>query len=541
MELIMLGGNILTMDGKRSRAQALAINNNKITAIGNNNEIATMANDKTKVVHLRGRTVTPGFIDPHNHFSMTVFEPVSVDSRTPPLKDKKAVLDAISTTASATPKGKWIWGQSYDTRVLKEAEPLTCWELDEAAPDNPVCIMDASYHALYANTAAMAIAGITKNSPDPYKGTIVKNRKGEPTGYLHERAMDSIHQITMRSLIDFHGEEIVGDLVRQNALMHLSHGVTSIGDAQTMPESAELYRLADSQGKLPICVRQLRGGETFFGIPDKVAAGEYDNDNVSDRLRGGTMKIFMDPVFPEFGFFKCHHDGSVSPEGEIYYEQDEVDKLVLDATNNGLQVAIHCIGNRSIEQAVNSFERALNEVPDADKLRLRLDHFMFPTQELIQRAADLPIVISHQSAFLYNIGDVFEQGVKDYGINAPAQPMADMVSAGATIAAGSDFPCASVAPIDGIAAAASRRHVSGRQIEPGQAISAEEAISHYTNGSSFAIFRDHEVGSIEVGKRADMVVLSHDPTESHVDHIKDISVEQTYVDGKLVYSKGAGK
>ena len=202
---------------------------------------------------------------------------------------------------------------------------------------------------------------------------------------------------------------------------------------------------------------------------------------------------------------------------------------------NGLQVAIHCIANRAIEQGLNSFERAIREVPGAEDLRLRIDHFMFPTMDQIKRAADMPIVISQQPAFLYNIGHMFEEGVREYNIDAEAEPIAAMVDAGATIAAGSDFPCASIAPLDGIAAAVSRRHVTGRQIAPDQAISAEECIRHYTNGSSYAIFRDSEVGSLEVGKRADMVVLSHDPTGSHPDHIRDIAVEQTYVDGALAY------
>ena len=538
MDLVMLGGRVLTMDPAGRRTEAVAVRDGKIAAVGVNDEIARMAGEGTRVVRLNGRTVTPGFIDPHNHFSMTTFEPVSADMRTPPLRSKREALDAIAATAASTPMGQWIWGQAYNARSLDGTGPLSKQELDEATGDHPVCVMDDSYHALYANSAALTIAGIDRDTPDPHKGWIVRDRAGEPTGFLQERAMDAVHKTTMRSFIDVYGEEVVGDLVQHNARRHLAHGVTSLGDAQTMPESAEMYRIADRQGKLPIAVHQLRGGETFFGVPSRAATGEYGADNVSDRLRGGSIKMYMDPVYPNMGFSKCHDDGDVTPAGEVYYEQDETtDELVLSAVRNGLQVAIHCIGDRAIEQSLNAFERAIREVPAAADLRLRLDHFMFPTMAQIKRAADLPIVISQQPAFLYNIGHLFEEGVRDYGIDAEPQSVAAMVDAGATIAAGSDFPCASMAPLDGIAAAVGRRHVSGRQIAPDQAISAEECIRHYTNGSSYSIFRDSEVGSLEVGKRADMVVLSHDPTGSHPDHIGDINVEQTYVDGALVYER----
>ncbi|MBM3945445.1 MAG: amidohydrolase [SAR202 cluster bacterium] len=537
MDAVLLGGNILTMDRSKRRVQALAVRGGKIAAVGPTGEIARLATPKTKVVNLNGRTVTPGFMDPHNHFSMTTWEPVSVDCRVPPLRNKKAVLDAIAAAAAAAPTGKWIWGQAYSFQVFEEAGVLTKGELDEAGGDHPVCIMDFSYHALYANSAALKLAGITKNTPDPRGGVIVRDASGQPNGFLQERAMDLVHKTTMRAFIDLYGEDAVADLVYQNSMRHLEHGVTSLGDAQTMPESGEMYRIADKRGKLPICVRQLRGGDTFFGAPERASRGEFGKDTVSDRLRGGTMKIFMDPVFPNFGLYRCHPDGKMTPEGEVYYTQDEVDQLVLNASKNGLQVAIHCIGNRAIEQGLNALERSVREVKGSDKLRHRIDHFSFPTNKQIQRIAKSPFIISQQPAFIYNIGHMFEQTLKDYNIDAPAAALASMVDAGATIAAGSDFPCASIAPLDGIAASAGRRHISGRQIAPEQAISAEESIRQYTNGSAYVLFRENEVGSLEVGKQADMVVLSHDPTAVHPDHIRGVVVEQTYVNGDLKFKK----
>ena len=147
---------------------------------------------------------------------------------------------------------------------------------------------------------------------------------------------------------------VVAGLVQQNARRHLSHGVTSVGDAVVLEDSAEIYRLADERNKLPIVVHQMRGGNGFFAAPEAAAGGAFLKDDVSDRLRGGIVKIFMDPVWPTFAYTKCHADGTFEDMGEPYYGQDEVDHLVLNAASHGLQVAIHCLGDRAIEQALNN-------------------------------------------------------------------------------------------------------------------------------------------------------------------------------------------
>jgi predicted amidohydrolase YtcJ len=536
MDLVMLGGKILTMDGRSSRAEALAVRDGKIVSVGTSVDVRKQIGDNTRVVNLKGRTLTPGFIDPHNHFSMTTWEPVMVDCRMPPLPNKTGVLEAIAAAAAGTPAGQWVWGLGFNHLTTADKAIITRQELDEVAPNNPVCIMDFSYHACYANSAALALAGIDGSTKDPYKGWIKKGDDEEPNGVLEERAMDPVHHMSMRAHIDHFGEEGVADLVHQNAMRHLSHGITGIGDALTMPESAEMYRIADAAGKLPISVQQLRGGDGFFGIPEQASKGVYDQDNVSDRLRGGTMKLFMDPVYPDYAMNMCHKDGSLTPDGEIYYTQDEVDALVLAATNNGTQVAIHCIGDWAIDQGLNAFKRAIDEVPGADKLRLRIEHMTFPRLDQIKRAAEMPIVLSLQPPFLFSIGELFQETLDDYNMTLPAYPYKELVESGATIAAGSDFPCAPLPPLTGIAALANRRlQKDGSQLSPEQAIPAEEVLRQYTNGSAYATNRDHEVGSLEVGKRADMVVLSHDPTAVDPDYIREIQVQQTYVDGELLF------
>ena len=176
MDLVMLGGTILTMDGMNRRHEALAVRNCKIAAVGATEEISKLVGQDTQVVHLAGRTVVPGFIDPHSHFSMTTFEPVSVDCRMPPLDGKQDVLDAIASTARGTSRGQWIWGVGFDASNNPDVTRLTRGELDEAAADNPVCIMDWSYHACYANSIALRLAGIDRNTPRPPQGLDLEGR-----------------------------------------------------------------------------------------------------------------------------------------------------------------------------------------------------------------------------------------------------------------------------------------------------------------------------------------------------------------------------
>ncbi len=537
MELLFTGGRVLTIDPLDRIVSGVAVRDGRIVAVGDSDEVRNAVGPDATHVDLRGRALVPGFCDPHNHFSMTTFEPRSVDCRTPPLAGPRQVLDAIAAAAAGSPDGQWIWGLGFAARNFEPSgdDVLHRRELDEAAPNNPVCVMDSSYHACYANSAAMALVGINRDTPNPPGGEIRKDDHGEPNGILWERAMDPVHHASMRSYIDTFGPEVVAGLVEQNARRHLSHGITSVGDALVMPESAEIYRLTDERGQLPIVIHQMRGGPGFFAAPEDAAGGAFMEDDVSDRLRGGIVKIFMDPVWPSPALEICHADGTTNPVGEPYYGQEEVDHLVLDAASHGLQVAIHCIGNRAIDQALNAFERAQREYPRDDP-RYRIEHFSFGLAEQMERARSLGVIVSHQPPFLNAIGEYFEMRIAETGLDAIPIPYRSMLDAGVFVASGSDFPCAPVEPLLGLYGLVGRTARDGHQVAPDETIAPLEAIRTYTLNSATAMFREHEVGSIEVGKRADLVVMSHDPTLVDPTFIREIVVQQTYIDGDLVYS-----
>ena len=384
MDLVFLGGNVMTMDRGGTRAEALAVKDGKIAAVGASGEIGAMVSEGTEVVPLAGRTLIPGFVDPHNHFSATVFDPVAVDCWTPPHESIAGIKDAIARAASAALPGQWIFGWGFAGDYVREGRNLTRRDLDDAATDNPVCIMDGSHHSCYANSLAMQLGGIDSSTPDPRGGQILKDDQGEPSGELWERAMDPVHSLCLKAHVDHYGDG-AADFVYRNSMKHLSVGITSVGEALVTPDAARLYKMADEQGKIPIALRQQLGGLTFFRAPEEASRGELGIEDTSDRLRGGTLKMFMDPVFPDAANFKCHDNGESERVGSIYYSQEEADELVLSAHKLGMQVIIHCLGPWAIEQALNSFERALREKPVSDP-RFRIEHFTMPTREQIEKS-----------------------------------------------------------------------------------------------------------------------------------------------------------
>jgi predicted amidohydrolase YtcJ len=536
LDKALLGGNVLTMNEGAPRVEAVGFEKGKIVAAGATAEVSKMVGSDTQVVHLAGRTVIPGFVDPHNHFSFTTFQPVSVDCSVPPHVSINGVLDAIGAAAKSAPPGQWIWGWGFNARAMEGHRRITRKQLDEVAPDNPVTIEDSSVHAAYANTAALRLAGIDRNTPDPDHGQILRDDNGEPDGTLWEEALNSVYNLSLRAHLEQYGDYAV-DLVRQNCQRYMAAGITSVGDALVLPEAAEMYRQADRLGKLPFRMHQMLGGDGFFSAPSRVASGDTGDGNVSDRLRGGTMKIFMDPVFPSPALIQEHPHGDHEHIGARYYTQEEADIIVLAAHRRGLQVAIHCLGTWSIEQALNAFEAALKAHP-ASEPRFRIEHYSLPTLEQIRRTASMGVVSVMQPAFVYTGAVRGQERAEELGGGALVFPFKTMLAEGVTVAASSDFPCAPLEPLTGIYAVVTRKTRLGEgPIVPDEAVTPLEALKMYTLNAAYAMNREHEVGSIETGKRADLAVLSHDPTSVDPDFIREISVEQTYVDGELLHNR----
>jgi predicted amidohydrolase YtcJ len=534
-DLVLLGGNVLTLTSDLPHARAVAVSDGTIVAVDQSPAaLEAWIGPSTKVVELGGRTLLPGFVDPHTHFGLTTFEPIAVDCNMPPVRSRQGAIDAIAAAASAAPPGRWIIGLGYSARQMDPAEDLTRADLDAAAPENPVCVVDHSVHAAYANTEAMRLAAVSGTDVLD-GGLVVLDDAGEPGGALWERALNRVLGLCLAGVIEAYGEDAAAELVRQNGQRHLAYGITSVGDAAVTPEVARLYRLAAARDAIPLTLHEMRTGIGFFAPPDPVEQEALLREPLPPRLLGGTMKMFMDPVFPRTAGYQFHPDGAREQLGRPYYGQEDATLLAADAARRGLQVAIHCLGTWAIDLAMNAIEEAVRQSAREDA-RHRLEHFTSPTREQIARVASLGAMVVTQPSFYFQSGERAVVRLRDAGVDAPPMPVRTMLDEGVDLAMSSDFPCGPLQPLFGIHSMVSRHtraHVGA--LSPEEAVTPLEALRLYTIAGARAMHRDHEVGTIEVGKRADLVVLSHDPSAVDPALIREIVVEQTYVDGERVY------
>jgi predicted amidohydrolase YtcJ len=534
-DLVFTGGNIQTLVDTGSPARALAVANGVIMAVDKSvAALEAFIGPSTRIVELAGRTLLPGFVDPHTHFGMTTFEPIAVDCNMPPIRNRQGAIDAIAAAAAAAPPGRWILGLGYSARQMDPPEDLTRADLDAAAPHNPVCVVDHSVHSSYANTAAMRLAGITAQD-EIDGGAVVLDESGQPAGTLWERALNRVYALCVSGLAEAYGETALADLVRQNGQRHLAYGITSVGDAAVTPEAAAMYRVAAQHDAIPLTLHEMRTGHGFLAPPHPDEQAELLDVPLPPRLRGGTMKMFMDPVFPRNAGYQIHADGRKEQLGRPYYQQEDANLLAAEGARRGLQVAIHCLGTWAIDLAMNSIEEAIRNSTRQDP-RHRLEHFTSPTRSQISRVASLEATVVTQPSFFFQGGEKSVARLRDAGVDAPPMPVRTMLNEGVKLAMSSDFPCGPLQPLYGIHSLVSR-HTRG-YLEPvaaDESISVLEALRLYTIAGARAMHRDDEVGTLEVGKRADLVVLSHDPAAVDPGQIREIVVEQTYVDGERVY------
>ena len=494
------------MDASLPVAQAVAVKDGRIVEVGGTDEVLWLRERDTEIVDLEGRTVVPGFVDPHNHFSIGAFETLWADCRR-----ARAIAEAQAILASAardTPDGAWVRAVGYDHRLIG-VHP-TRGDLDAAVPDRPALVMHFSHHQCVVNSRALAEAGITRGTPDPPGGEIARDKSGEPTGLLFERAMSGVETASRQAW-----EARFTDAARAASRRYAGVGITAIQDTAVTPAMALRYAAARKDGALGIDVREVMvGSRGWFEQPDDAAPGG--------------LKIFVD------GGYRCAmrvmRDGVPHTTGFLFYTREELTAVLLGAWRAGRDVVCHAIGNVGVETAVGAIEAAVRAMPEG-RARVRIDHAIFVTSELISRIADLGIWLVAQPSFLWDM--------RPAGASAPdptvlQRPFARAVHAGVKQAFSSDYPCGTNAPLLGIAAAVTRTSQHGHVSEPDEAISVADALEAYTLGAARAAGLAAEVGSLEPGKRADLLVLSSNPLDTPPTALASIRVEQTWIGGARV-------
>jgi predicted amidohydrolase YtcJ len=527
--LVLIHGKIWTGDPHRPEAEAVACLGSRIVAVGSNEEIRKWAGKSATVIDLHGLRATPGFNDAHVHFASGGADLSSVQLRT--ARSESEFRDRIAAFAAKLPQGRWITGGAWDHENWTPARLPTRQLVDAAAGDHPLFISRLDGHMSLVNTLVLQRAHITRATPDPPGGTIVRDAQGEPTGILKDAAQD-----LAAAILPAASEEELTEDVRAAMRYANERGVTSVQDMSAAPEVLRVYQKLLGAGELTV---RISGHQPLPEWKRLAAAGLLAHFG-GDQLRAGGTKGFADGSLGSTTALFFHPyldapDTSGLANDEMIPESKMLGNI-LGADRAGLQVAIHAIGDKANKLILDMYEQAEREDGPRDR-RFRIEHAQHLRQEDIPRFARLHVVASMQP---YHAIDDGRWAAKRVGAEVLKGSYAfrSLLDSGAILAFGSDWDVAPMDPILGIYAAVTRRTLDGKNPGgwlPEQKITAEEALRAYTYGSAYASFDEKSKGTIAPGMLADITVLSDDILKMPPEKIRDAKVALTIFNGREVY------
>ncbi len=547
-DLIVTNAVIHTADPDAPLAEAMAVSDGVIVAIGPAGEIEPYRGLETTVLDLEERPVIPGLIDAHAHV-MNLGELL----RTVDLVGTSGVEEIaarVREAAAGRPAGEWILGRGWDQNDWAVKEFPTAAALDSAAPDHPVWLTRVDGHAEWANTRALEAAGVTAATPDPEGGRIIRDRAGNPTGIFIDNAEDLVD-----AAIPAPGpEELAARLATAHERM-VSVGLTGVHDMGTSAEEVALFREWAAAGRLmPRIVSYLDSDDpALMGALDSIAAGEPPAPGDRFRIRG--VKLYADGALGSHGAALLEpYSDDRDNEGLLVTPPDTLVAEVTRVAGVGLQPAIHAIGDRGNRVALNAIEAAEESVAtgmaggpvgsttDAAGGAPRIEHAQVVALEDIPRFAELGVIASmqptHATSDMYWAEDrVGSERIRD------GYAWRKMLDAGVSLACGSDFPVENPNPFHGLYAAVTRQDQEGWPEDgwrPEERLTREEALACFTSWAAAAAGMADEIGSLGVGKRADFLVLDRDIMEVPAEEIWRTQVLRTVIDGQTVYEASAG-
>ena len=527
--LIIANGNIRTMDRNHPTAEAIAIHGNRIIAVGANDEIRKLAGANTKVIDAKGQLVLPGFNDAHVHFMSGGSQLSSVDLRD--ANTPQEFAERIRDFAGKLPKGRWITGGDWDHERWPDAKLPTKELIDRYTPDTPVFVNRLDGHMALANSLALKLAGVTRETKDPPGGVVVRDSKtGEPTGILKDAAQSFVWKVIPAASFE---EKVAAARAATNHAASL--GVTSVQDMsagadvgvyQTLLDRGELKTRVYAVWPLPGWDRLARTGvRAHFGSAMLRTGGLK---GFADGSLGSTTALFFEPYLDA-------PNTSGIPSDEMFPEGAMLER-VRGADRAGLQVIIHAIGDRANDNILSIYERVEKENGDRDR-RFRIEHAQHLRPQDITRFARDKVIASMQPYHAIDDGRWAEKRIGPERAKT-TYAFRSLLDSGATLAFGTDWTVAPLSPMLSIYAAVTRRTLDGKHPNgwiPEQRISVEEAIRAYTVGSAFAEFQENEKGTITPGKLADIVILARDIFKIDPKEIEKVKVVTTIMDGRVIY------
>lgn len=534
-DMVFKNGPVITVNEKAEIAEAVAVKGNKIAFVGKEAEVKEWIGEKTRIIDLKGRSLIPGFIDSHLHTALVGTNSLAIDCRSPGVSSIEDIKNLIREVVKVTPKGEWVRGWGYDDSKLAEKRHPNRWDLDEVAPDNPVVITRVCCHISTHNSKSLELAGLADDATDPVGG--VRDREnGVINGVMKENAHMQISKVSAPSK-----EEIITAMGAANDML-IKEGITSISDSGgfghvqmgAIQDAVELNKL-----RIRINAMVFTLTDNIPMIEDYIKVGIHTGFG-NDRYKLGPLKIMIDgsssgPTAATLEPYTSKPDFS----GILAMTQEQVDDIILRAHAGGWQVTSHAVGDKGVTMIVNAIEKALEKYP-RENHRHRIEHCAMINDNLLDRIKKLGIVPIANPIFLYEFGD-------GYMVNYGQERAYKMFTAksffdrGIIAAGSSDCPVTFSNPILNMHLAINRETQTGQVINADERVTVEQALRMFTYNGAYASFDEDKKGTIEVGKLADLAVLSGSLYNTHTDKIMDLSVDMTIIDGEIVYQQEDAK
>jgi predicted amidohydrolase YtcJ len=548
-ELVVRNGRLVTLEPGAAEAQALAARGGRIVAVGSNQAVAALVGPSTRVVDLRGRLAIPGFIEGHGHFMSLGSSKMILNLRD--AKNWDEIVAQVAAAAREAKPGTWILGRGFHQAKWDrppapsvQGFPLHA-ALSQVSPRNPVWLTHASGHAGFANAEALRLAGVDAKTADPPGGEILRDRQGNPTGLLNERAQELVERALETYRSHRAAAEVADEARRQVDLAEresLSKGITTFEDAGSSLATVDFLRKLAEQGKLGLrlwVMLRASYAELASNLPKYRVIGTG-----GEHLTVRAIKEYADGALGSRGAWLLapYSDlpADASNRSGINTEDfADIRKTAELAIRNGYQLCIHAIGDRANREVLNLYEAVFREHPDQKGLRWRIEHAQHLDPADIPRFASLGVIASMQGVHCTSDGPFVIARLGFERAQAGAYVWQKLMKSGAVVANGTDTPVEDVDPIAGFYASVSRRLKDGTIFFPDQRMSRMEALRSYTINNAYAAFEEDLKGSLRVGKLADVTVLSRDILTIPEDQIPAARVDYTIVGGKVMYTREA--
>jgi len=541
--LVLRNAKIVTLDDARPEATALAARDGRIVAVGSDDDVAAFLGGDARVIDLEGQLVIPGLIEGHGHFMGLGNSKMILDLTT--ADTWQDIVDQVAEAVARAEPGEWIAGRGWHQEKWSalpnpSVEGLPVHDgLSAVSPDNPVVLTHASGHATFVNAMAMELAGIDASTEPPAGGEIVHDAQGEPTGMLRETAQ----RLTARARADSESgrtqAEIQGrqrEMVRLANLELLANGITSFEDAGEGFDTVDMLKEMAEQGQLPVRLYvMLRAGydELEGRLDDYRMIGVGDN-----HLTVRSVKQVIDGALGSHGAWLLQPYADMpTSEGLATNSPASIERVAQLAIEHGYQVNTHAIGDRGNREVLDLYERTFASHPELSDLRWRIEHAQHVDPVDIPRFGEMGVIASMQAIHACSDGPWIMLRLGEVRTRTGAYMWQDLAAAGAVVTNGTDVPVEKVDPLASFHCAVTRQVADGSQLYPDQAMTREQALRSYTINNAYAAFEEDLKGTLEVGKLADITVLSKDIMTIPADEILDTEVLYTIVGGQVLYEK----